>query len=176
MQSLYIVVPCYQEEEALPQSAPVLLAKLRGLVAEGKIAPESRLLFVDDGSRDGTWGILEQLAGENADVCALKLSKKKPRSSVGSTESIWQEHRLPGFAGTLRRMASRQSAGKTSGSSQSYAVFCQMKNTQAMRYWVKRISRTSYQRPEESMTENKLRSITSKTRTRRSLTKRLLKW
>lgn len=77
MQSLYIVVPCYQEEEVLPQSAPVLLAKLRALAAEGKIAPESRLLFVDDGSRDGTWQILERLAGENPDVCALKLSKNR---------------------------------------------------------------------------------------------------
>ena len=77
MRSLYIVVPCYQEEEVLPQSAPVLLAKLRALAAAEKIAPESRLLFVDDGSSDATWQIMERLAAENGDVCALKLSKNR---------------------------------------------------------------------------------------------------
>ena len=74
MQSLYIVVPCYNEEAVLPTSAPVLLEKLRALVAAGKIAAESRVLFVDDGSRDATWSILERLFAENGDVCALKLS------------------------------------------------------------------------------------------------------
>ena len=77
MQSLYIVVPCYQEEAALPQSAPVLLEKLRSLIAAGKIAQDSRVLFVDDGSRDATWQIMERLAAENSDVCALKLSKNR---------------------------------------------------------------------------------------------------
>lgn len=77
MSSLYIVVPCYNEEEVLPQSAPVLLEKLKSLIAAGKIAPESRLLFVDDGSRDTTWTILERLCAENAEVCALKLSKNR---------------------------------------------------------------------------------------------------
>ena len=77
MQSLYIIVPCYNEEEVLPQSAPLLLEKLRGLIAGEKIAPESRLLFVDDGSRDATWPILEQLAADHGEVCALKLSKNR---------------------------------------------------------------------------------------------------
>ena len=77
MRSLYIVVPCYNEEEALPASAPVLVEKLRALAAGGRIAPESRVLFVDDGSRDGTWPILERLFAENADVCALKLTKNR---------------------------------------------------------------------------------------------------
>lgn len=77
MNSLYIVVPCYNEEAALPESAPVLLAKLRRLVAAGKLAPDSRVLFVDDGSADATWRILERLFAENPDVCALKLSKNR---------------------------------------------------------------------------------------------------
>ena len=77
MESMYIVVPCYNEEAALPESAPVLLAKLRALVAAGKIAPESRVLFVDDGSGDATWSILERLFAENPDVCALKLSRNR---------------------------------------------------------------------------------------------------
>ena len=75
MESLYIVVPCYNEEEVLPESAPVLLQKLRSLVAAGKLAGDSRVLFVDDGSRDATWTILTRLCAENRDVCALKLSR-----------------------------------------------------------------------------------------------------
>lgn len=77
MNSLYIVVPCYNEEAVLPESAPVLLAKLRALAAAGKLAPESRVLFVDDGSRDATWSILSRLFAENPDVCALRLSKNR---------------------------------------------------------------------------------------------------
>ena len=77
MAKLMIIIPCYNEEEVLPRSAPVLLGVLRGLAAEGAVDADSRLLFVDDGSADKTWDILEQLCAENADVCALKLSKNR---------------------------------------------------------------------------------------------------
>lgn len=77
MQSLYIIVPCYNEEEVLPESAPILLEKLRSLAAAGKIAPESRVLFVDDGSGDATWPILERLCADNAEACAMKLSRNR---------------------------------------------------------------------------------------------------
>ena len=77
MESLYIVVPCYNEEAVLPESAPVLLEKLRALVAAGKLSADSRVLFVDDGSRDATWTILERLFSGNPDVCALKLTKNR---------------------------------------------------------------------------------------------------
>ena len=77
MKSLYIVVPCYNEADALPECAPVLIEKLRALVRAGKLAPESRVLFADDGSTDATWAILERLFRENADVCALRLSKNR---------------------------------------------------------------------------------------------------
>lgn len=77
MNSLYIVVPCYNEEEVLPASAPVLLGKLRALVAAGKLSPESRVLFVDDGSRDATWSILSRLFAAEPDACALRLSKNR---------------------------------------------------------------------------------------------------
>ena len=77
MKSLYIVVPCYNEEEALPECAPVLIEKLRALVAGEKISADSRVLFVDDGSADATWSILSRLFGENPDVCALRLSKNR---------------------------------------------------------------------------------------------------
>ena len=77
MRILYIVVPCYNEEAALPDCAPVLIEKLRALVAAGKIDGASRTLFVDDGSADATWEILQRLCRENPDVCALHLSKNR---------------------------------------------------------------------------------------------------
>lgn len=77
MQSLYIIVPCYNEEEVLPESAPILLEKLRSLISAGRIAPQSRVLFVDDGSADATWPILERLCADNAEACAMKLSRNR---------------------------------------------------------------------------------------------------
>ena len=77
MYSLYIVVPCYNEEEALPGCAPVLIEKRRALVAAGKIDAASRVLFVNDGSADATWDILQRLFRENPDVCALRLTKNR---------------------------------------------------------------------------------------------------
>ena len=75
--TLYIVVPCYNEEEALPRSFSVLLEKLRALAGAALVAPESRLLLVDDGSTDGTWGIIERLCGENGEACGLKLDRNR---------------------------------------------------------------------------------------------------
>ena len=56
---LAIVVPCYNEEEVLPISIPELLKVLEDLVGEKKISEDSYLLFVNDGSRDRTWDLLE---------------------------------------------------------------------------------------------------------------------
>lgn len=58
---LYIVVPCYNEEEVLPETSRRLKEKLENLMAAGKISPDSRVLFVNDGSRDKTWEIISQL-------------------------------------------------------------------------------------------------------------------
>ena len=56
---LYIVVPCYNEEEVLPETSRRLRAKLEGLMAAGRISEQSRGLFVNDGSRDKTWNIMK---------------------------------------------------------------------------------------------------------------------
>ncbi len=77
MGTVYIVVPCYNEEAVLPQSLPVLLACLRALRLAGEITPESRLLLVDDGSTDATWALLRRAVQENPEVCALKLSRNR---------------------------------------------------------------------------------------------------
>ena len=74
---LYIVVPCYNEQEVLHETAKRLTAKLESLMAQRKISGDSRMLFVNDGSKDATWSIIEELCQENSYVCGLKLSRNK---------------------------------------------------------------------------------------------------
>ena len=59
---LYIVIPCYNEEKVLPITAPMFLKKINDLSAAGKISPDSRVLFVNDGSKDNTWNIIKDLS------------------------------------------------------------------------------------------------------------------
>ena len=73
---LTIVVPCYNEEEVLPTSAPVLLDELEGLIKAGQVSDESRLLFVNDGSKDGTWAIIKALQEAHPNrVAGVKFSR-----------------------------------------------------------------------------------------------------
>jgi glycosyltransferase involved in cell wall biosynthesis len=74
---LYIVVPCYNEQEVLPETARRLRAKLESLLAAGKIAPGSRVLFVNDGSKDGTWGIIEALHRECPLFSGVDLTRNR---------------------------------------------------------------------------------------------------
>ena len=74
---LYIVVPCYNEEQVLPITAPEFAAKLASLEAAGKISPDSRVLFVDDGSKDSTWEIISRLASENEALTGIRLSRNR---------------------------------------------------------------------------------------------------
>lgn len=74
---LYIVVPCYNEEEVLRETATRLQKKLRSLAAAKKIAEDSRILFVDDGSKDRTWELIEELHGEDRIFSGLRLSRNK---------------------------------------------------------------------------------------------------
>ena len=67
---LFIVIPCYNEQEVLPITAPLFLNKILSLAEAGKIAADSRVLFVNDGSRDRTWEIIRTLAGQD-DINAM---------------------------------------------------------------------------------------------------------
>ena len=71
---LYIVVPCFNEQEALPQSHERLLQLVNGMIDQGSIAHESKLLYVDDGSRDDTWHVINRLANECSLVAGVKLA------------------------------------------------------------------------------------------------------
>ena len=77
MTKLYIVVPCYNEEEVLPITSKRLAEKLTELTERGVISPESRVLMVDDGSRDATWRLITELHERDARFCGAKLSRNR---------------------------------------------------------------------------------------------------
>ena len=72
--TLYIVVPCYNECEVFPMTAAELTKLVSGMISEGKISDKSRILFVNDGSRDNTWELIEAEYNKNSLVCGLKLA------------------------------------------------------------------------------------------------------
>jgi len=71
---LYVVVPCFNEQEVLPSSHSRLVKYLSGMVASGSIDPVSKLLYVDDGSRDRTWSLIESFADESSLVAGVRLT------------------------------------------------------------------------------------------------------
>ncbi|MBQ7801866.1 MAG: glycosyltransferase [Oscillospiraceae bacterium] len=74
---LYIVIPCYNEEKVLPITAPMFKKKIEDLIGAGKISGDSRVLFVNDGSKDATWEIIQSLA--KADRCYSGVSLSRNR-------------------------------------------------------------------------------------------------
>lgn len=72
--TLYIVVPCYNEEAVLPSTAKVLLEKLQQLILEQIIDKDSKVLFVDDGSIDSTWELISAYSSEHNEIVGVKLS------------------------------------------------------------------------------------------------------
>ena len=74
---LYIVVPCYNEEQVLPITADLFLNKIRQLEQAWKISPKSRVLFVDDGSKDNTWQIICDLANKDRHFIGIQQSRNR---------------------------------------------------------------------------------------------------
>ncbi|MCQ2497556.1 MAG: glycosyltransferase family 2 protein [Lachnospiraceae bacterium] len=74
---LYVVVPCYNEEEVLLETSSRLLAKLNILVSKQIISAKSKILFVDDGSKDATWQMIKSFNEKNKMVTGVKLSNNK---------------------------------------------------------------------------------------------------
>ena len=75
--TLYIVVPCYNEQEVLPETSRRLREKLEQLMDAGRISRDSRVLFVNDGSKDDTWTIISRLHGECPLFCGVDLSRNR---------------------------------------------------------------------------------------------------
>ncbi|MDR2655194.1 MAG: glycosyltransferase family 2 protein [Oscillospiraceae bacterium] len=74
---LYVVVPCYNEEEVLPETTKRLAQKLEALVQIGKISEKSRVLYVDDGSKDKTWRMIADYHTNGKFISGLKLSRNR---------------------------------------------------------------------------------------------------
>jgi glycosyltransferase involved in cell wall biosynthesis len=74
---LYIIVPCYNEEETLPSSSEHLLHKLSGLIEEGRVSPASRIIFVDDGSRDHTWSLIREYHEKDRHFSGIRLAHNR---------------------------------------------------------------------------------------------------
>lgn len=72
---LTIVVPCYKEEEVLATTNGVLVTLINQMICSKQISSSSRILYVDDGSTDQTWPIIQQFSGEYQTVTGLKLSR-----------------------------------------------------------------------------------------------------
>lgn len=74
---LWIVIPCYNEEEVLPLTSPMFLQKIKELVSKEKIDDKSRVLFVDDGSKDSTWNLICALAKEDEHFIGISQSRNR---------------------------------------------------------------------------------------------------
>lgn len=74
---LIIVIPCYNEQEVLPITAPQFLAKINQLAAEGLISGDSHVMFVNDGSKDDTWNIIQQLADQDEHYIGIAQSRNR---------------------------------------------------------------------------------------------------
>ena len=74
---LYIVIPCYNEQEVLPITAPMFLEKVKSLAEKGKISEDSRVLFVNDGSKDNTWNIIKELAAQDEHYIGICQSRNR---------------------------------------------------------------------------------------------------
>ena len=74
---LWIVIPCYNEEQVLPITAPMFLKKVTDLAAAGKISKSSRVLFVNDGSKDKTWEIIKDLSRQDEHYIGICQSRNR---------------------------------------------------------------------------------------------------
>lgn len=80
--TLYIIVPCYNEQEVLPITAPLFLEKINELVAENKISRDSRIMFVDDGSKDDTWKKICDFSEKDNHFIGIRQSRNRGHQSA----------------------------------------------------------------------------------------------
>ncbi len=74
---LYVVIPCYKEEEVLPETSKRMKVKMESLISQGKISEKSRVMFVNDGSTDRTWEIIQKLHSEDKLFSGVDLSRNR---------------------------------------------------------------------------------------------------
>lgn len=118
---LYVVVPCFNEEDALPETAKVLKDKMSGLIAAGKISDDSRVLLINDGSTDRTWDIIEGLHESDRLFCGISLSRNRGHQNAllaglmtakeRADVTISMDADLQDDVGVVDQMLERYSAG-----------------------------------------------------------------
>ena len=81
---LYIIIPCYNEEKVLPITCPMFLDKLNKLIAAGRISDDSRIMFVNDGSKDSTWEIITELSRKDRHYIGISQSRNR-----GHQNALW---------------------------------------------------------------------------------------
>ena len=74
---LFIIIPCYNEEKVLPITAPLFLEKLLSLIERKKISDESKILFIDDGSKDNTWNLISEFNLTNPHFAGIQQSRNR---------------------------------------------------------------------------------------------------
>ncbi len=91
--SLYIVIPCYNEQEVLPITAPMFLEKLNNLISHGLCSEKSKVVFVNDGSKDNTWNIIQNLAKENEKFAGVTLTRNRGHQNALLAGLMWAKDR-----------------------------------------------------------------------------------
>ena len=77
LKKLYLVIPCYNEEEVLPITTEALKLKMNNLINNKKISKDSKVLYINDGSKDKTWELIEQIHEKDNMFCGIKLSRNR---------------------------------------------------------------------------------------------------
>ena len=75
--TLYIIIPCYNEQDVLPITSELFLEKLTSLIQRKKISENSKILFVNDGSRDNTWSIITELSEKDRHFIGISQSRNR---------------------------------------------------------------------------------------------------
>ena len=91
--SLYIVIPCYNEEAVLPITAPMFLNKINSLIEQGLCNDKSKVVFVNDGSKDSTWDIIQNLAKENDKYAGVTLTRNRGHQNALLAGLMWAKDR-----------------------------------------------------------------------------------
>ncbi|NCB94386.1 MAG: glycosyltransferase [Clostridia bacterium] len=79
---LYVIIPCYNEEEILNVTCPIFLDELNSLINKGKISSDSRIMYIDDGSKDSTWEIIKSFSRKYDHIIGISQSKNRGHQSA----------------------------------------------------------------------------------------------
>ena len=90
---LWIVIPCYNEEQVLPITAPMFLEKIHSLTAQGLVSDKSRVLFVNDGSRDKTWELIQGFAAQDEHYIGISQSRNRGHQNALTAGLMWSRAR-----------------------------------------------------------------------------------